>query len=178
MSNENHHDPEKHNEWYWKQNHKEQYGNDNSPDGSENGKQHFDYAEVQEVMGIAHRIVLEKQFEIGEYRTMDSVNEYQRKIEQFAIYPENQAIVYLALGLASEAGEVAGKIKKVLRDDSGIFSDDAKLAILDELGDVMWYLSMLVTEMGIDMSDVLAENYYKLEFRQKRGFLRGSGDNR
>lgn len=116
--------------------------------------------------------------EQSEYRTINDINEYQQKIEQFVIYPREHAYNYLSLGLASEAGEVAGVVKKVIRDNGGVFSDEAKLALLKELGDVIWYVSTFASEIGVDMSDILAENYYKLEFRAQRGMLGGSGDNR
>lgn len=144
--------------------------------------------EDAEALAIARKLVAENNgklvVEISDnnqednYRTMDSINEYQQKIEQFAIFPKEQALVYLSLGLASEAGEVAGKVKKVIRDGNGEFTDEQKLAILAEIGDVAWYMSMLASTIGVDMSDVLAENYYKLEFRAQRGMIGGSGDNR
>lgn len=144
--------------------------------------------EDAEAISIARKLIAEKKdklvVELADdnqddgYRKIDSINEYQQKIEQFAIFPKEQALVYLSLGLASEAGEVAGKVKKVIRDGNGEFTDEQKLAILAEIGDVAWYMSMLASTIGVDMSDVLAENYYKLEFRASRGMIAGSGDNR
>lgn len=145
-------------------------------------------AEDAEAISIARKLIAEKKEklvveladnnQVDSYRTMDSINEYQQKIEQFAIFPKEQALVYLSLGLASEAGEVAGKVKKVIRDGNGEFADEQKLAILAEIGDVAWYMSMLASIIGVDMSDVLTQNYNKLAFRQKRGMIAGSGDNR
>jgi NTP pyrophosphatase (non-canonical NTP hydrolase) len=121
---------------------------------------------------------MERIEEQNEYRSIDNIDDYQQKIEQFVIYPREHAYNYLSLGLASEAGEVASIVKKVIRDSAGAFSDDAKLALLKELGDVVWYVAAFASEIGVDMSEILAENYYKLEFRAQRGVLGGSGDNR
>lgn len=85
---------------------------------------------------------------------------YQDKTEETAIYPEDEAISYLALGLNGEAGEVAEKIKK------------------HELGDILWYLSRLADELGFDMDDVAGRNIEKLFDRKERDKLSGSGDNR
>lgn len=116
--------------------------------------------------------------------TSDLTN-YAAQINKFAIYPEhgegsNTALAYVALGLAGEAGEVANKIKKILRDldPSNPVPDEVKAAILDELGDVLWYWSRLVTELGGNPGDVLSDNIEKLAARLKRGTLKGSGDQR
>ena len=98
---------------------------------------------------------------------------YQEKTSETAIYPENQALEYLALGLNGEAGEVAEKIKKHIRDGKKLDEDFAK-----ELGDVLWYLTRLVDELDGDMSDVAQSNLDKLFDRQERDKLQGSGDNR
>lgn len=185
MSSDSHYDPEVTNKWYWDgpdSPHEKAHRPGDIAGVNEQIKQANEDAEA---ISIARRLIAEKQKEMfndlvskNEYQTIDSINDYQNRITQFAIYPAEHAITYLALGLASEAGEVAGKVKKVIRDSSNVFDDDAKLAILAEIGDVLWYASMLATEIGIDMSDILAENYYKLEFRARRGMLKGSGDNR
>lgn len=137
-------------------------------------------AELQRKLNDSEKnpIQEEKDADSSGYRSIYNIDEYQQKIEQFVIYPREHAYNYLALGLASEAGEVAGVVKKVIRDNDGWFSDEAKLALLKELGDVIWYVSTLASEIGVDMSEILAENYYKLEFRASRGMLGGSGDNR
>jgi len=98
---------------------------------------------------------------------------YQNKTESTAIYPEDQALEYLALGLNGEAGEVAEKIKKHIRDGKEVDEDFAK-----ELGDVMWYLARLIDELDSDMSKVARSNLSKLKDRQERDKLQGSGDNR
>lgn len=98
-------------------------------------------------------------------------NEYQDKTEETAIYPEDEAIHYLALGLNGEAGEVAEKVKKAIRDDK-------ELDLEKELGDVLWYLSRLADELGIEMDDVAETNLDKLFDRQERDKLHGDGDDR
>jgi len=100
-------------------------------------------------------------------------DEYQSQTEETAIYPENQALTYLALGLNGEAGEVAEKFKKRIRDGKVLDEDFAH-----ELGDVLWYLTRLVDELGHDLSDVAEGNIDKLLDRQERNKIQGSGDNR
>ena len=87
------------------------------------------------------------------------------------------ALTYLSLGLG-EAGEIQGKVKKVIRDDGGILSPDRRDAIVDELGDLLWYVSRLADEMGVALSEVAARNVAKLTSRRERGMLAGSGDDR
>lgn len=105
--------------------------------------------------------------------------EYQRASRRTAIYPDQgRNFVYPTLGLAGEAGEVADKIKKVLRDANGQLTDDQRQAIAAELGDVLWYLAQLATELGLDLDVIVADNLTKLVSRQQRGQLHGSGDRR
>ena len=105
--------------------------------------------------------------------------EYQKFSRQTAIYPnKDNNFVYPTLGLAGEAGEVAEKIKKVLRDGDGIVSDEKREEIKKELGDVLWYLANLSTELKISLDDVALKNIEKLQSRQQRNELHGSGDNR
>lgn len=103
---------------------------------------------------------------------------YQHDIKEFAIYPsagEGDALelTYLALGLNGEAGEVAEKVKKYIRD--GNFDEEN---FVKELGDVFWYLTMLCSAVGIRAEDVLKLNYDKLSSRKERGVIGGSGDSR
>lgn len=106
-------------------------------------------------------------------------DEYQKKAKKTAIYPILGAkFVYPALGLADEAGEVVGKIKKVMRDDGGVLTEEKKIEIKKELGDVLWYLAQLSTDLGIKFSEVAAANIEKLASRMERNALHGSGDNR
>ena len=87
-------------------------------------------------------------------------------------------IVYPTLGLTNEAGEVAGKVKKIFRDRGGVVTDDDRAALTLELGDVLWYLSELCTQLGISLEDVAATNISKLRGRLDRGTLLGDGDDR
>lgn len=99
-----------------------------------------------------------------------------------AIYPEKDtgsvmAVAYCALGLG-EAGEVQGKVKKIIRDDSGVVSVERAEALLDECGDVLWYLDRLSSELGSSLEEVANRNLDKLLARKVNGTLQGSGDNR
>lgn len=106
-------------------------------------------------------------------------SDYQKQSRRTAIYPNaGNDLVYPALGLVSEAGEVAGKVKKILRDEGGVVSDERRLQIAAELGDVLWYVAQLTTELGLDMGQLAEGNLEKLFSRQDRGVLGGSGDSR
>lgn len=105
-------------------------------------------------------------------------NEYQKFTDQTAIYPEagtggDEALKYVALGLVGEAGEIANKVKKIMRD--GTYDP---VALSDELGDVLYYVARLATELGTSLNLVAKENTHKLLDRKDRGVLRGSGDAR
>ena len=99
---------------------------------------------------------------------------YQDFTDTTAIYPPAKALEYLALGLTSEAGEVAGKIKKYIRDGTALDHD----AVVAELGDVLWYIAQFASAFDIYLSDIAEENVNKLKDRQKRNVIQGSGDNR
>lgn len=107
-------------------------------------------------------------------------NEYQEKASVTKMYPtENRlGVYYTTMGLASEAGEVAGKVKKVLRDKNGVFDGDSIRAIGDEISDVLWYCAMLAHELGLTMDDIAVHNLQKLHSRAERGKITGEGDNR
>ncbi len=107
------------------------------------------------------------------------LNHYQRESRKTALYPDvgNNAI-YPTLGLVGEAGEVADKVKKILRDKKGVFDEDSKDAIKFELGDVLWYISQLSSELGYELDDIAYSNLQKLKSRKIRGKIGGSGDNR
>jgi len=105
--------------------------------------------------------------------------EYQDEARKTAIYPnKDNNFIYPTLGLAGEAGEVAEKIKKVIRDGNGIVSEEKKEEITKELGDVLWYVANLSKELGISLETVAERNIEKLKSRQDRNQLQGSGDNR
>ena len=105
-----------------------------------------------------------------------NLNDYQNESQRTAIYPLDRGIEYTALGLVSEAGEVAGKIKKVLRDNGGVFDVQAKQDIAAELGDTLWYVAALARELGRSLDGVAQDNLDKLASRARRGTLTGSGD--
>lgn len=105
--------------------------------------------------------------------------EYQKKSRLTARYPNaDENYIYPTLGLAGEAGEVAEKIKKVIRDKEGKIDDETREAIKKELGDVLWYISQLATELKIPLEQVATGNLAKLYDRMERGKLNGDGDNR
>ncbi len=87
-------------------------------------------------------------------------------------------LIYPVLGLTNEAGEVAGKIKKLFRDKGGVLDDADRQALKAEIGDCMWYLAEICTQVGIDLADVAEHNLAKLASRQARGQIKGSGDHR
>ena len=89
-----------------------------------------------------------------------------------------QNFVYPALGLVGEAGEVADKLKKVIRDNDGVLTDSIREAVALELSDVAWYLAVLAFELNYRLEEVMQMNLDKLASRQQRGVISGSGDNR
>jgi NTP pyrophosphatase (non-canonical NTP hydrolase) len=105
-------------------------------------------------------------------------SDYQRFSRRTAEYPREAWLVYPALGLVGEAGEVAEHAKKVIRDDSGKVSDERRAAMAKELGDVLWYVAQLASELGLELDEIASENLEKLFSRQRRGVLSGSGDER
>lgn len=109
---------------------------------------------------------------------MEKLDEFQEGAMSTAIWEKEYDIVYPALGLASEAGEVAGKVKKVLRDNRGAFTDSKKQEIADELGDVLYYVAAVAHDLGYKLSEIAEMNHAKLASRKARGVITGSGDNR
>ena len=103
-------------------------------------------------------------------------NEYQKLARSTAVYPEEHKVVYPALGLCGEAGEVADKIKKTIRGDSTL--EQATGSIADELGDVLWYLAILADDLGVPLEDIAHWNVDKLQRRMKSNKIKGDGDNR
>jgi NTP pyrophosphatase (non-canonical NTP hydrolase) len=101
--------------------------------------------------------------------------------KQFPSLPENVykvvGLSYTGLGLG-ESGEVQGKIKKIIRDNGGIITEEHEKKILDELGDILWYIAMTCETLGYEMDDIAINNINKLHRRQQKGTLEGSGDDR
>lgn len=105
--------------------------------------------------------------------------EYQLSARSTAIYPNiGNNFIYPTLGLCGESGEVAEKVKKIIRDDNGIISEEKKELLKKELGDILWYISNLASELKLSLDDIASSNVEKLLSRQKRNVLSGSGDNR
>jgi len=105
--------------------------------------------------------------------------DYQQIVKKTSIYPDQgNNVAYATLGLAGEAGEVADKVKKLIRDSHGILTPDKRTEMIKELGDVLWYLTACASELGVDLEEVAAQNAHKVEDRKERGVLSGEGDNR
>ena len=115
-----------------------------------------------------------------------TVNEYQEAALATSVYPEQFRVIYPALGMNGEAGEVADKVKKVIRDTvllidtkgAIVLPDDKRIELAKEIGDVLWYCATLANDLGMKLEDVAQMNIDKLKSRQERGKLSGSGDNR
>tara|TARA_B100000886_G_scaffold130557_1_gene88013 strand:- start:2318 stop:2647 length:330 start_codon:yes stop_codon:yes gene_type:complete len=104
---------------------------------------------------------------------------YQKKARETAQYPNlGSNYIYPTLGLVGESGEVAEKVKKVIRDKEGLFDNESKKNIKKELGDVLWYISNLCTELDFNMDDIALQNLEKLKLRAAKGKISGSGDDR
>jgi len=104
---------------------------------------------------------------------------YQARACETAIFPKHQAMEYLTLGLTGEAGEIANKVKKFIRD--GATKDEylaKRIEIGYEIGDVLWYCAVLADELEMNLGHIMEKNLQKLNDRKKRGKLSGSGDNR
>ncbi len=105
--------------------------------------------------------------------------EYQKLARKTAIYKnKGKNYIYPVLGLCGESGEVAEKIKKIIRDGNGIISKEQKVELEKELGDILWYIANLGIELGLKLDTIAIKNIEKLKSRQTRGKLHGSGDNR
>ncbi|HTX89679.1 MAG TPA: nucleoside triphosphate pyrophosphohydrolase family protein [Anaerolineales bacterium] len=106
-------------------------------------------------------------------------SEYQTKSRKTAGYPAiGHPVIYPTLGLTNEAGEVAGKIKKIFRDKGGVIAEADREALKGELGDVLWYLAQVCTELDLTLEEVAEHNIAKLYSRLERGVISGDGDNR
>ncbi len=110
---------------------------------------------------------------------VSSLNEYQKLSRRTAMEVQtDHPIVYPTLGLTNEAGEFAGKIKKIFRDKRGVISEEDRQELEKELGDVLWYVAQLATELNLSLEEVASQNLQKLADRQARNQIQGDGDNR
>ena len=116
--------------------------------------------------------------ESNKYKKVSDLDMYQKVALTTAIYPREQAIIYPTLGLTGEAGEVANKVKKIIRDGSNKNDDSMVSEIKSEIGDCLWYIAVLANDFNIKLSDIASANLEKLEKRKQKGTIHGSGDNR
>ena len=116
--------------------------------------------------------------ESNKYKKVSDLDMYQQVAKTTAIYPREQAIIYPTLGLTGEAGEVANKVKKIIRDGSDKNDDSLVSEIKSEIGDCLWYIAVLANDFNIKLSDIASANLEKLEKRKQKGTIHGSGDNR
>ena len=105
-------------------------------------------------------------------------NYYQKESKKTAIYDPDKKLEYLFLGICGETGELAEKAKKIIRDKHGEITNDDRESYKKELGDVLWYISQITSELNLSLEDVAKTNLEKLFSRMKRGKIKGSGDNR
>ena len=109
----------------------------------------------------------------------DNLSSYQRESRKtWNLVHTDHPIVYPTLGLVNEAGELAGKVKKIFRDKGGVISEEDRMALKYELGDVLWYMAQIATELDLDLQEVADANLEKLFSRQQRGKIKGEGDYR
>ena len=116
--------------------------------------------------------------ESNKYKKVSDLDMYQQVAKQTAIYPREQAIIYPTLGLTGEAGEVANKVKKIIRDDGNKINKGLVQEISAEIGDCLWYISVLADDIGCKLSDIANANLIKLANRKEKGTIHGSGDKR
>lgn len=123
---------------------------------------------------------IERDFVVAsDLKAPSTFDSYQSQTASTAKYPKEKALDYLSLGIASEAGEVAGKMKKWIRDgDSNTTREEWVQAMSSEIGDVLWYCARLADELGLSLSQIADDNMTKLLDRKTRGVIGGSGDNR
>jgi NTP pyrophosphatase (non-canonical NTP hydrolase) len=116
--------------------------------------------------------------ESNKYKKVSDLDMYQKVALTTAIYPREQAIIYPTLGLTGEAGEVANKVKKIIRDGSNKNDNSMVSEIKSEIGDCLWYIAVLADDIGCKLSDIANTNLIKLANRKEKGTIRGSGDKR
>jgi len=110
--------------------------------------------------------------------SITTFKEYQKESLKTAIFPPGRSLEYLFLGICGESGEIAEKAKKAIRDKNGIITGEDKEAMKKELGDVLWYISQIATELDLELEDIANENLIKLFSRLERNKIQGEGDNR
>ena len=103
-----------------------------------------------------------------------NTEQYREATNSTAMYPAHKALEYLTLGLVSEAGEVAGKYKKVIRGDK----EFDEIAFIDEVADCLWYIDQIAEVHGLDIEELMRRNAAKLLDRKERGVIKGDGDDR
>ena len=113
-----------------------------------------------------------KKFMQDKNKSTITASQYQLEAKKTAIFPANKALEYLSLGLVGEAGEVANKVKKIIRDKK------INVNVAGEIGDVLWYCAMLADYFDVNLGKIMEDNLSKLEDRKARGVIGGSGDNR
>ena len=116
--------------------------------------------------------------ETHKYKRISDLDMYQQVAKSTAIYPREQAIIYPTLGLTGEAGEVANKVKKIIRDGTNKNNENLVQEISAEIGDCLWYISVLAGDIGVKLSDIANSNLIKLANRKKNNTIHGSGDTR
>ena len=116
--------------------------------------------------------------ETHKYKRISDLDMYQQVAKQTAIYPREQAIIYPTLGLTGEAGEVANKVKKIIRDGTNKNNENLVQEISSEIGDVLWYIAVLADYIGCKLSYISNANLIKLANRKEKGTIHGSGDKR
>jgi len=112
---------------------------------------------------------------------MDSLQRYYKATATTAIYPDQgklNGLIYTTLGLSGEAGELANKVKKILRDNKSVIDDATRLELIYELGDILWYVSQAAHELQVNLPDVAQMNIDKLSIRKINDKIGGSGDHR
>lgn len=107
-------------------------------------------------------------------------DEYQKRALSTVLTSEDQFkdLLHWVLGINGESGEIAEKVKKIIRDKGGKVSEEDKKELAKEIGDVLWYLAVFAEDLGMSLDDIAQANLSKLQSRKQRGVLGGSGDNR
>ncbi len=128
--------------------------------------------------GMSHLTVMDMIKPIPRTPGNMKLNEYQTAAQEYVAYPDAWTVAYPALGLASEAGEVCDKVKKAIRDRKSLTFAELPDMIAPELGDVLWYIATLASNLGLELEDIAQGNLDKLKSRKERDVIGGSGDNR